>query len=36
MSSFGLQVDLYRDVYTRRVSCFRSYSPSSTSAAPTI
>ena len=27
MSSFGLQVDLYADVYTRRVSCFRSYSP---------
>jgi len=27
MSSFGLQVDLYADVYTRAVSCFRSYSP---------
>jgi len=27
MSSFGLQVDLYADVYTRRVSCLRHYSP---------
>jgi HAD superfamily 5'-nucleotidase-like hydrolase len=27
MSSFGLQVDLYADVYTRRVSCLRAYSP---------
>jgi hypothetical protein len=27
MSSFGLQVDLYADVYTRAVSCFRNYSP---------
>jgi 5'-nucleotidase len=27
MSSIGLQVDLYADVYTRAVSCFRSYSP---------
>jgi 5'-nucleotidase len=27
MSSFGLQVDLYADIYTRRVSCLRAYSP---------
>src|SRR5690606_6988174 len=27
MSSFGLQVDLYADIYTRRVSCLRQYSP---------
>jgi 5'-nucleotidase len=27
MSSFGLQADLYADVYTRRVSCLRHYSP---------
>jgi hypothetical protein len=27
MSSFGLQVDLYADIYMRRVSCLRSYSP---------
>jgi len=27
MSSFGLQVDLYADVYTRRASCLRAYSP---------
>ncbi|MFO7181044.1 MAG: HAD-IG family 5'-nucleotidase [Pseudomonadota bacterium] len=27
MSSFGLQVDLYADIYTRRVSCLRHYSP---------
>lgn len=27
MSSFGLQVDLYADLYTRRVSCLRAYSP---------
>lgn len=26
-SSFGLQVDTYADVYTRRVSCFHAYSP---------
>jgi len=27
MSSFGLQVDLYADIYMRRVSCLRAYSP---------
>ncbi|HEX2671978.1 MAG TPA: HAD-IG family 5'-nucleotidase [Polyangiaceae bacterium] len=27
MSSFGLQVELYADIYTRRVSCLRAYSP---------
>ncbi len=27
MSSFGLQVELYADIYMRRVSCLRSYSP---------
>lgn len=27
MSMFGLQVDLYADIYTRRVSCLQSYSP---------
>ena len=27
MSSFGLQVNLYADIYTRRVSCLRQYSP---------
>jgi 5'-nucleotidase len=27
MSSFGLQVELYADVYMRRVSCLKSYSP---------
>jgi HAD superfamily 5'-nucleotidase-like hydrolase len=27
MSSFGLQVDLYADIYMRRVSCLGSYSP---------
>jgi 5'-nucleotidase len=27
MSIFGLQVELYADVYTRRVSCFQHYSP---------
>ncbi len=27
LSSFGLQVELYADVYARRVSSFRSYSP---------
>ncbi len=27
MSSFGLQVDTYADLYSRRVSCFREYSP---------
>jgi 5'-nucleotidase len=27
MSSFGLQVDLYADIYMRRVSCLRWYSP---------
>jgi 5'-nucleotidase len=27
MSMFGLQVELYADVYTRRVSCFQHYSP---------
>jgi hypothetical protein len=27
MSIFGLQVDLYADVYMRRVSCLRHYSP---------
>jgi 5'-nucleotidase len=27
MSSFGLQVDLYADIYARRVSCLRAYSP---------
>jgi 5'-nucleotidase len=27
MSSFGLQVDLYADVYMRRVSCLKAYSP---------
>jgi hypothetical protein len=27
MSSFGLQADLYADIYTRRVSCLKAYSP---------
>jgi HAD superfamily 5'-nucleotidase-like hydrolase len=27
MSSFGLQVELYADVYMRRVSCLKAYSP---------
>jgi HAD superfamily 5'-nucleotidase-like hydrolase len=27
MSSFGLQVDLYADIYMRRVSCLKAYSP---------
>jgi len=27
MSSFGLQVDLYADIYMRRVACLRAYSP---------
>ena len=27
VSSFGLQVDLYADVYTHRVSCLRHHSP---------
>jgi len=27
MSSFGLQVELYADIYMRRVSCLKSYSP---------
>jgi len=27
MSMFGLQVDMYADVYTRRVSCLQQYSP---------
>jgi HAD superfamily 5'-nucleotidase-like hydrolase len=27
MSMFGLQVELYADIYTRRVSCLRHYSP---------
>jgi hypothetical protein len=27
MSSFGLQVDLYADIYMRRVSSLNSYSP---------
>jgi len=27
MSMFGLQVDMYADVYTRRVSCLQYYSP---------
>ena len=27
MSMFGLQVELYSDIYTRRVSCFSAYSP---------
>jgi HAD superfamily 5'-nucleotidase-like hydrolase len=27
MSMFGLQVDMYADIYTRRVSCLQHYSP---------
>ena len=27
MSMFGLQVELYADIYTRRVSCLQAYSP---------
>jgi HAD superfamily 5'-nucleotidase-like hydrolase len=27
MSSFGLQVELYADIYMRRVSCLKAYSP---------
>ena len=27
MSSFGLQVDIYADIYTRRASCLQAYSP---------
>jgi hypothetical protein len=27
MSMFGLQVELYSDIYTRRVSCLQAYSP---------
>ncbi len=27
MSSFGLQVDTYADLYSRKVSCFHAYSP---------
>jgi len=34
MSSFGLQVDLYADVYMRRVSCLMQYSPEQTFHSP--
>src|SRR5690606_27045608 len=34
MSSFGLQVDLYADVYMRSVSCLMEYSPEQTFHSP--
>jgi HAD superfamily 5'-nucleotidase-like hydrolase len=34
MSMFGLQVELYSDIYTRRVSCLRHYSPQQTFRSP--
>lgn len=34
MSIFGLQVELYSDIYTRRVSCLQHYSPQQTFRSP--